>query len=191
MVRLGRLVQRGDGQDALGVGGRIGTTDQKAGLVDDVVPGLGPEGRGEPARRVVTQHEGRRAEHGVPRHPVPVGRPLEGLVDRRRGADEHVTLEGAPLDAVGERDRPHGCVVERVPGGPGRPVRSAVGAGPATNRRTARRPGPRPGARRWRARGPPGRRRPAASDTAAAAVIHRRRQAPDAAREHGLDMPTR
>ena len=40
MMRQGRLVQRRDSQDALGVGGGVGPTDQEARLVDDVVPGL-------------------------------------------------------------------------------------------------------------------------------------------------------
>ena len=103
-----------DGQDPLGVGRGVGSADQEARLVDDVVPRLGPQGLGEPARGVVAQNQGRRAELGVPRHPVPIGLSLQFSVDRRRGADEHVALERASLDAVGERVGPHGGVVQRV-----------------------------------------------------------------------------
>ena len=59
MVRLGRLVESRDGQDTLRVRRRVGSTDQKAGLVDDVVPRLGLEVAGELARGVVAQNEGR------------------------------------------------------------------------------------------------------------------------------------
>ena len=41
VVRLGRLVESRDSQDTFRVRCRVGTTDQKTGLVDDVVPRLG------------------------------------------------------------------------------------------------------------------------------------------------------
>ena len=72
--------------------------------------------------RVVAEHQGRVCELGVPRHPVPVGRSLQGGVDRGRGADEHVTLLRPVLDLGGQGSRPGR---EPTHGVPGRPSRSA------------------------------------------------------------------
>lgn len=111
-----RLLERLHGELALGVEGRVGASHPKARLGDDLVPGLGLALGREAGPGVVAQQQGRLGEGRVPRHPVTVGHPHQGLVGLGTGTDEHIALSNLALDVLGQLRRATGEPAQGVTG---------------------------------------------------------------------------